>query len=59
MTTDGLHTISKMALLTVTGWAVSLSDVIEVAKLFSFVVPTALSVVVFVRDHKKRKNEDQ
>lgn len=59
MTADGLQTITKMALLTVTGWAVSLSDVIEVAKLFSFVVPTALSVVVFVRDHNKRKNEDQ
>ena len=59
MSHEASNTIIKMTLLTVTGWTVSMQDVIEVAKLLSFAVPTALSVLVYWKDQRKKKRDDE
>lgn len=48
-----------MALLTLTGWTISMQELIEFAKLLSFVVPTGLSVLVYLRDQRKKKRDDE
>ena len=59
MSHEASNTIIKMTLLTVTGWTVSMQDVIEVAKLLSFAVPTALSVLVYWKDQHNKKRDDE
>lgn len=59
MSHEASNTIIKMTLLTVTGWTVSMQDVIEVAKLLSFAVPTALSVLVYWKDQRNKKRDDE
>jgi hypothetical protein len=50
-------TILAMSAMTAGGWAISLADVEVVLRIISLTVTVVLSVVVFMRDHKKRKNE--
>jgi hypothetical protein len=50
-------TILAMGAMTAGGWAISMADVEVVVRLISLAVPAVLSVIVFMRDQKKRKNE--
>lgn len=59
MSTEATSTVTKMALLTVGGWTISMQEMIDVAKLVSFVVPTALSIVVYIRDTRKKRNDEK
>jgi hypothetical protein len=55
---ESILTVAKMGILTIGGWAISMQEMLEVAKLVSIVIPTALSIVVFVRDEKRRNGKD-
>lgn len=50
-------TVFKMAGMTAAGWTLSLADVETAIRLLSLIIPATLSVVVFVRDWKRKKNE--
>jgi Na+/alanine symporter len=58
MSADGTITVTKMTVLAVTGNVIGFAEINEIARLLSFVVPTILSVYVFVRDQKKRKDNE-
>lgn len=55
MTADTTATVVKMGALVVTGNIIGLTEINEIARLLSFVVPTALSVYVFLKDRKIKK----
>ena len=59
MTQDGTFTIVKMGFLTVTGWTMTAQFAMEIAKILSILVPTLLSVAVFIRDTKRQKKHEQ
>jgi hypothetical protein len=46
-----------MAALTGGGWAVSSLEVETALRIVSLLVPTILSIVVFIRDSKRRKEK--
>lgn len=52
-----LITVGKMAINLSAGVVLSFSDFESVLRVASITITTVLSVIVFVRDSKRRKNE--
>lgn len=48
------HPILEMILMTGAGWTISLASVESVAKIVSLLVPTILSILIFIRNNRKK-----
>lgn len=55
MTDD--HPILKMTVATTAGWTISLSEVETGLRILSLAVPTFLSILVYVKNRKKKNDE--
>ena len=54
---DSILTSINMAIITAVGWKISMQDIEQYAKIVSLIVPPTLSLVMFLRNIKKQKNE--
>lgn len=57
MTDTTATTIMKMGVATTAGWTISLSDVETGLRILSLAVPTVLSILVYLKNRKKKNEE--
>jgi len=53
------QTIIDMAFLMAGGWFVSLQDIESIARITSLVVPTCLSVILFIKNQRRKNGKKE